>query len=288
MPGDRVYVSSGAFPADGLAEVIRLADAWGVGNLEFSSGLAPCPDWPELLARGRSGRRVLLHNYFPAPPEPFVLNLGAVDAECRAASVAHCERALRLTVECGAPFFSVHAGFAARPRADELGRPWDPGRMVPREESWLRFLEAAAHLADVAASLGTRLLIENNVLAPFNRHPGRPSPVLCCDPGELRALFDAVPSPALGLLLDTGHLKVSARTLGFSEWDALDVLSDRIGGFHVSDNDGTADSNQPFGSDAWFLPALSRWPEAPVVLEAYRLDQAALDENLAVLADACG
>ena len=48
----------------------------------------------------------------------------------------------------------------------------------------------------------------------------------------------------VGLLLDVGHLKVSAKTQGFSTKKAMINLKPFIKGYHLSENSGFADSNR--------------------------------------------
>jgi sugar phosphate isomerase/epimerase len=56
----------------------------------------------------------------------------------------------------------------------------------------------------------------------------------------------------VGVLLDVAHLKVSARSLGFDPVAAHVQLKPWIQGYHLSDNDGTADSNEIVTADSWF------------------------------------
>jgi uncharacterized protein (UPF0276 family) len=54
------------------------------------------------------------------------------------------------------------------------------------------------------------------------------------------------------LLLDVAHLKVSARTLDFSAPEAMSFVAALVGGYHLSDNDGAADTNGAVSEDSWF------------------------------------
>ena len=276
MPTERIFVSSGAFPSDDLPTVLDLAERWGVMALELSSGLRHRPDLLRLTRKAHGRLRLLLHNYFPAPANPFVLNLASLEPDTLRRSLSHCRRALQLSADLGCGFFSVHAGFAANAQARHLGRSWDELETVSRSEAFAVFIAAIRDMTTHAASLGLDFLIENNVLAPFNWRADRPSPLLGVTAEELLELVDAVNSPNFGILMDVGHLKVSACTLGFDPGEALDRLLPAIRAFHLSDNDGLADTNQPFGPDAWFLPWLARKREVPLIIEAYHLDEATL------------
>ena len=71
----------------------------------------------------------------------------------------------------------------------------------------------------------------------------------------------------VGLLLDTGHLTVSAHALQFSPIEFIDTMRYHIKAFQISENDGTADTHLPITSTSWFLAELKEFPEAPVTLE---------------------
>lgn len=101
----------------------------------------------------------------------------------------------------------------------------------------------------------------------MNQYDDNTNPLLCADDEEMLRLIREIDHPRLGLLIDTGHLKVSARTLGFSVQKALKTLAPYIHAFHHSDNDGTADLNNPIGEDYWFLRDCALFRSAVHVLE---------------------
>lgn len=271
-----VYVSSGAFRAEDVTDLLRQVRGMGLDAIELSSGLPYRPDTLDRVAEHRGSFRFLAHNYFPAPADPFVLNLAAADTAILERSRAHCRRALDLTAGFGAPFYAAHAGFMVQPRVDELGRPFGEAPLTPRDRAWDLFLESVRELLDHARRLGVRFLVENNVVAPFNAPNGRNDRFLLADPDEMLAFSRAVDDPDFVYLMDVGHLKVSARTLGFDPAAAMTALVPLIGAFHCSDNDGTADTNRSFTADAWFLPWLRTCAAAEVVIEVAPVGNAEL------------
>lgn len=81
--------------------------------------------------------------------------------------------------------------------------------------------------------------------------------------------------PAVGILLDLGHLNIAAQILGFDKYEVLDKLfssyGDRIFEIHVSDNDGTKDFYRISALDSWQIEYLTTksagLKEVPVVME---------------------
>jgi len=267
-----IFVSTGAFKPERLEDIFALARDWGVKNIELSSGVPHEPDVRSLIEKHKDEFRFLVHNYFPAPKKPFVLNLAANDPHIREKSLIHCRRALDLTVDLGAPFYAAHAGFSFNPKVEQLGAVHDGNPDVSKERVYDIFLDNVREVLKYARSLGVRFYVENNVVAPFNAPDGLNDRFLLADPDEMIRFAEDINDPSFGYLVDVGHLNVSAQTLGFERNAAIDVLMPFIRAFHLSDNDGTEDSNKPFDGDAWFLPWLAQYPQSTIVIEAYRLE----------------
>lgn len=259
-------VSTTAFRRQPIESVIAKAIENDLA-LEFSSGLPYRRDMEEIFAKAKVTR--LPHNYFPAPEKPFVLNLGSANEEIRRTSIDHCRKGLGLAAAAGAPFFSVHAGFCLDPAPEELGVRLKMKQSAPREAHWKLFVDSVKELCREAERLGVRFVVENNVVAAVNCLPDRTAPLLCADAGENERLLREVSSPALGLLLDTGHLKVSSGTLGFSADDYVERLKNHIIALHHSDNDGVEDTNNACAEDYWFLAHMKSFRHAWHILEVH-------------------
>jgi sugar phosphate isomerase/epimerase len=263
-----IYVSSGAFRGGSLAEMSEACKSIEAG-LELSSGMRWHPgldDEIDELAR-RKGK-VLVHNYFPPPEKPFVLNLASTDPEILARTKQHVRASIDLSARFGAPFYSVHSGFAMNMIAEDLGNPEAQSRLekTPHAEACRIFLNSVREMSAYARSRGLRLLIENNVIT--REQVSRESPLLLIEPGEIAQFFRDLDDDNAGLLLDVGHAKVSAAALGIAPQAYFEQLP--VSAVHASDNDGARDNNQPFGDDAWFWPYCPA--EMPLVIEVYGID----------------
>lgn len=269
---DSVYVSSEAFRTRSVPEIVDACLRNGIARLELGSGTV----WePNLLERVREtaghGISYLVHNYFPPHEAPFVLNLAADDPEVLACSRSHCRQAVDLTAELGAGFFSVHAGFAFTARPDDLGKDLTRASRGSLEQAQQTFVESLKDLCTYGEERGVTIVVENNVVAPFNLINGKNRLCLCATAEDILQTCAEVGSSNLGLLIDVGHLKVTANALNFDKQKFLDAVAPRVAALHLSDNDGLADQNLPFGEDAWFLPRLTDFPDATMILEAYKL-----------------
>jgi len=268
-----VYLSSGAYRDQTIHNTLDTSRRWGVANLELGSGIPFHADTLSLIGAEADNFNFLVHNYCPAPEEPFVLNLASLDGANLERSLAHCRQGLEITAQVGAPFYAAHAGYLFDPRPEQLGRVLDAPETDSKDRCFDIFLESVSALLDFARGLGVGFLVENNVCAPFNAPDGVNDKLLLTSPDEILEFSTALNDPDFGLLMDVGHLNVSACTLGFDRDDAMARIQPLIRAFHLSANDGTADQNLAFSTDAWFLPWLGRIPSAPITIEAYNLNR---------------
>jgi len=281
-----VYLSSGAFRDQTIQNTLELSRRWGVVNVELGSGIPFHADTLSLISAEADNFNFLAHNYFPAPEEPFVLNLASLDDANLERSRAHCRHGLEITAQLGAPFYAAHAGYLFDPRPEELGHVLNAPETTTKDKCFNVFLESVSALLDFARSFGVGFLVENNVCAPFNAPDGVNDKLLLTSPDEILEFAEALNAPDFGLLMDVGHLKVSAHTLGFDCDEAMTQLQHLIRAFHLSDNDGSADQNLGFSSDAWFLPWLGKIPSVPITIEAYNMNQDDYAQCLAAIGQA--
>jgi sugar phosphate isomerase/epimerase len=270
-PEAEIFLSSGAFGATSIGGIVDICEHLGFRNVELSSGLP----WSERLEEdviAASGRcRFLVHNYFPAPREPFVLNLAARDATVLERSREHCRRAIRLCGAVGAPLYSVHAGFAFEVDPSRLGRRLADADRYPLSEALTIFVESLRMLCEYGEARRVGVAVENNVVAPMNLIEGRNQLLLGATAEEMLEIRERVAHPGLSALIDVGHLKVTASALGFDAVRCIDLLAEWTSVFHLSDNDGETDENKMFGPDAWFMDVIRKHPGRMKVVESYGL-----------------
>ena len=260
MPVPRVFVSSGGFRTPPLDAVRELRTA-GVVDIELSGGVHQAGLIEGLAGESAAGR-LQVHNYFPPPPDPFVFNLCDPDDDGRERSIRFACAAIELGASLGSHVYSFHAGFLGTPAVSDLGRNWGVTNKLGIEEGTALFARSVARVNDFAREWGVRLLVENNVLTVGTAASNGEDVLLMTTPDDIRSTMDCLPDD-VGLLMDVAHFAVSARTLGFEATSSLRDLAPVIGGYHLSENDGLADSNDPVREDSWFWDDLD--PTVPYV-----------------------
>jgi len=249
-----IYVSTGGFRRKTADTVSAELLSAGVKNVELSGGAYSATLLKDLKTLARDVN-FQVHNYFPPPEDPFVLNLGSLDTLVGERSVAHVEHALTWCQALGANRYSFHAGFLLDPKVNELGKRIPSRSLFDRDDSIEVFVSRVSRLAEIAERAGVRLMVENNVLSARNALEFSTNPLLMCDPSECLNVLKMLPD-SVGLLVDVAHLKVSANSLDFDPVQMFNFCHERITGHHLSDNNGLEDSNMPFDDDAWFWPHL--------------------------------
>jgi sugar phosphate isomerase/epimerase len=275
-----LYVSTNSFETRDLPTMLDTCDRHRLEGLELSA----VEQWdPALVGATTYPCRFLVHNYFPPADPPFVVNVASQDANSLAQSRAHCRAAIDLSVQLGGAVYAAHAGYTAELAPHALGRPerlaaLPPGRFADYDDAYATLVESARELSVYGQKRGVRFLVENHGLSARAGPAGRRLlPMVEAD--ELARLAQDVDHSWFGLLIDVGHLKVSATTLGFDPHVFLDRLAPFTAALHLSDNDGDDDEHRSFDDHAWFLPRLRDFPDACVTVE---LDRVAVEEILAV------
>jgi len=274
-----VWFSSGAFKSRDISNVLSEAESLGIQGIELSSGMSYQQDIlaPVRAQNKADKQRFLVHNYFPPPEIPFVLNVGALDEENLVKTREMGRFSLQLAKELGAPFYSIHAGFAARLKPEQLGKPKEQARSITaddidREAAYEVMIQTVREMADFAATLQLDVLIENNVISPLYLEKMPLNPLLLTEGKEAAQFFVDIDRDNVGLLLVVAHTKVSATALGFKPDAFVEQVAEHVRCLHLSDNDGREDSNQPFDETAWFIPWLKDFSDREMVIEAYRLE----------------
>ena len=207
---NKFYLSSLAFNKYSLKQIVEICIKNNF-NLEFSSNLPF--DYKNLeLFKVFTGKK-LIHNYFPASKQPFVINLASTNNDILKKSIEHCKQNILRTSKFDLPFYAVHAGFCLDPQISDLGgKIISSFKKIDRELNLDIFIKSLKELTDYAIKHDVNLYIENNVLSLENYELNNNQNIfLCTDYDEIKFILDQFNVKNFGLLLDTGHSKVSKK-----------------------------------------------------------------------------
>lgn len=251
-----IALSSTCLDSADIKSLCEYAEVNNICSIELSANIPFISD-KELIRTLEiyTGRiNFYIHNYFPAPKDSFVLNLAHPLTYKR--SLEHCLRAVDICSMLGITVYSVHAGMAINPSADDLGKSLSRYTPIDFKESRNLLTTACHEIAGYALGKGVRILIENNVINEGNCSGNVNASYHFADPDESKKLFSLFSHQNIGILLDFGHLKVNATNLDFEPYNFINLFREKINAIHLSDNDGRYDQNLPIDEQSWFWPYL--------------------------------
>tara|TARA_B100002019_G_scaffold292024_1_gene313912 strand:+ start:3427 stop:4275 length:849 start_codon:yes stop_codon:yes gene_type:complete len=250
----KVYVSTGGFSKlSGYSASKKLLKN-NIKNVELSGGLFE-KNSINKISKLTKKINFRIHNYFPPPKNPFVLNIASLNKKSSKRSMDHVYSSIKHCKKLNSDFYSFHAGFLCDPKVDHLGKKFFTKKMFNRKKAINVFLKRINKISKFATKLNVNILVENNVLN--SRYKPYDNPFLMADEKEIMNILKKFPKN-VKLLLDVAHLKVSSQTFKFDAKKALIRLNPYIGGYHLSDNDGKTDSNDFFSEKSWFWKYLRK------------------------------
>jgi len=277
-----IYVSTLCFSGMPISEILDQADANNF-NLEFSSGLPYDSNNIKCFNNFKNNLK-LLHNYFPAPKAPFVINLASENKEIRELSLNHCLNNIELSAKNNINFYSAHSGFCIDPESNNLGKFIQVEKKFQRSKHLDIFLESLNKILTFADSLKVNFYIENNVVSKQNYFKNKNiNSFLCCESEEINYVINEINRTNFGLLLDTAHLKVSSSTLGLDKEEEVKKILDKIKVIHHSDNDSKVDSNEPLDNEYWFLKFKKHYSLWDHVVEVKNIDTNTINNQIEIL-----
>lgn len=268
---NQIFVSTSGIRAQRIGDAVRQLANAGFNCIELSGGTKPYPELETDLLSLKSEFNLVYrcHNYFPPPDTNFVMNLSS-SGETLTRTLQQVKYCLSLSRRLGADRLGVHAGFRMDPRVDELGQRISSRELIGYEEALARFQSNLSELEKVAVAEGVALYVENNVYSEANQHSfAGENPFLLTHFQEYKKIHK---SSSFKLLLDVAHLKVSCHSLGLDFKTELTAMLAEADYVHISDNDGTKDSNGPFVKNSELYALLqqqSGLKEKTYTLEVY-------------------
>ena len=265
-----------------IPEILKIAELNNL-NIEFSSGLPYEVSNIDLFNQFKKGSK-LIHNYFPAPKTPFVINLASSNKKIRELSIEHCISNLKLSAKNNLKFYAAHAGFCIDPKPTSLGKFIQVDKDYDRSDHIDIFIDSLQKVLSTANLLGVDFYIENNVISKDNYVKNNNiNSFLCCNSNEINYIFDIINDNRFGLLLDTAHLKVSSSTLNLNLDNEVNQILNHIRAIHHSDNDGLIDSNNILTNEYWFLKFKEHFHLWNHVIEVKNISLKQIQEQISIL-----
>ena len=146
-----------------------------------------------------------------------------------------------------------------------------------REKAKEKFFNNVIKISNFAQKHDIKILVENNVVSQKNLKNFGFNPFLISCPSEIKEFLTYIDTKKVNMLIDVAHLKVSANSLNFKVDDFFNSCNGRIGGYHLSENDGLSDTNEKFNQNSWFWQYIDKKIKY-LTIEVYNLETHALKQ----------
>ena len=248
-----IYISSSCIKKNNIARIICQLAEKGIKNIELSGGTQYYNklDLDLIKLKQKYQLQYACHAYFPPSKKPFVVNLASCNDQIYKQSIEHYDNCIELLkiIECNN--LSIHAGFFIEINKDEIGRKIEKTVIYNKSEACSRFCYAYERLLKRCQEQQIRLFLENNVLISENyRSFEQKNYFMMTDYKSIMQMKEYI---NFELLLDLGHLYVSANTLGLDFTQECNRLKRYVKWLHVSDNNGVYDEHKPLEKNSAIL-----------------------------------
>lgn len=271
-----LYISTSCVNQKSISNCLDLLIQAGISNIELSGGMSFQDDIKGMLAKYKIKNKInfIVHNYFPPPRDHFVLNIASSNKETRELSLSFIKRSIDLSNFLGSDRYMVHAGYNAELKPPSKGDMFEVEAEFETQTSdaWNIMFDSLYELDSYGNKRGIKIGLEN--LFPF----GDKNRSLLTDDKDINTFLNVINDNSnLGLLLDLGHLTISANYQSFDRNDVIDFIVDKFSnklfGIHLSENDGINDVHLPLEKESWQLQTAKRLyrKNLPVTLESRNL-----------------
>ena len=105
-----ILISTGGFYNSTAFDTCKKLFKAGIKGFELSGG-KPSANYVNEFTNFNKEAYFQVHNYFPPPKEPFVLNLASLNNDIFIKSRNHILKAINLCRKLNSKYYSFHAGF---------------------------------------------------------------------------------------------------------------------------------------------------------------------------------
>lgn len=251
-----ISISTGGFKNLSGLEAIKYLKKNNIFCIELSGGKYSKNQINEIITY-RKKLNLKIHNYFPPPKKPFVINLASDNKKILKRSIDHIKKSILFVKKIGGNIYSFHAGFRVDPNFKSLGKKFKEINMISKKKAFNNFIRQTKLISKFAKKHKINILLENNVITKKNLSKFKDNPFLLTNYQDVETFFKQMPKN-VRLLMDVAHLKISAKTEKLDPIKSLKKMNKYVMGYHFSENNGLTDSNRPFNNNAWFLPYIKK------------------------------
>jgi sugar phosphate isomerase/epimerase len=262
-----------------LHEALEICEDNGLTAIELGSNHSFDPN--PLRTIKKFSFSYLVHNYFPIPADPFVINIASSDESIREKSLQHIYRAIDFCVDSGASLYTFHPGFLTDPKGSNQTQhnydfQWDEEATKEYSVTFDHMLRSIEKCVIYSREKEIKIAIETEGSFYKKNH------LLMQRPEEYKKLIKYFEPEDIGINLNIGHLRLAMEVFGFTWQEFTDVISDRLVAMELSHNNGFHDQHHLLQADGWYWDVLldERFESAYKILEFRNASILDVKENI--------
>ena len=277
-----IYLSTGHFQTKNFYQTALFFKKNNISNIEFSGGKFTKNINIKLKKLKKKQISFIFHNYFPVPKKSFIINLASSTDKIHKLSVNHFKKVIDISSLYKIKYVSMHAGFKVNFLKNSFKiNHINEVNIIDNDKAEKNFLKSIRIISKYAKKKNIRILIENNVLSKKNYLLFKSNPFLFSESKSINKIMKDLPKN-VGLILDTGHLKVTCKTLGLNLSEEYKKVFKHIKAYHLSDNNGLADTNNLFTKNAWWFKKFKKKLDY-YTIEVYDDDLSKLKKQVSIV-----
>lgn len=257
-----IFVSTSCFfEKKSVIHILKEYAKQGIRNIELGASHNYEKGIMEFLKeyKKKYNAEFTIHGYFPPEKKSLIVNLASQNSEIVKRSIAKIKKMIDIAKQLDVKLCSFHAGFLVDP--EQLGKPLDKSKRFDYEKGYATFLYSANEICRYASLKGVKIAFEPNVVSSYNVVDGKNEPLLMCRIDEIKIFYRDLEMSGiknLGLLLDLGHLKVTANNLKFNALEFIETFKNNVLEIHIHENEGLLDEHKPLKEDSWALKVVNQ------------------------------
>ena len=130
---DKISISTGGYKNLTGFQAIKYLKKNNIFSIELSGGKYS-KNLIKQITPFKDKLNLRVHNYFPPPKNPFVINLASDNKEILNKSITHIKKSILLVKKLGGDTYSFHAGFRVDPNFKSLGKKFEKLKMISKKK----------------------------------------------------------------------------------------------------------------------------------------------------------
>ncbi len=195
----------------------------------------------------------IVHNYFPVPKKPIVVNISSLDENIRKLSIEHVKKSIIFCNNLNARLYTFHPGFVIDPIKASSNKNsydfiWESKKINKNliNKTKLHFFNSLDKIIKFAKRYNVNIAIETEGSYYKNEL------LIMQKPEEYEEIFTKYSNNDLGINLNIGHLNLSSKFYKFDKFEFIDYIKKYIVAIELSHNNGFEDQHLPLKSNAWY------------------------------------